>query len=105
MAQQHETCNCINEHTLAMLQSFDERGSNLFISEERMVMFKKLGENSFFQFGFSPENYPAVEAGILELTEEEVITHIECNLGGWFARKCQLDVALDSDGHVIQTEE
>jgi len=92
----------LNKH----LGSINERGANLFVSSEgtNMCFFKKLGDNFYFQFGFTPENYPSIESGVIEITDDQLIEHIHSNCDGWFARKCSLDVNLDSCGFVAGEE-
>ncbi|BCL73966.1 hypothetical protein TUMSATVNIG1_59520 (plasmid) [Vibrio nigripulchritudo] len=93
----------LNKH----LGSINERGANLFVSSEgsNMCFFKKLDDNVYFQFSFTPCNYPSVESGVIEISEEQLIEHIRTNCGGWFARKCSLDVALSADGYVIEGDD
>ncbi|USD35455.1 MULTISPECIES: hypothetical protein [Vibrio] len=88
------------------VSNLDERGANLFVSSEctNMCFFKKLADNVYFQFGFTPENYPAIESGIIEITDKQLIEHIHTNCGGWFARKCSLDVDLDNSGFVVELD-
>lgn len=85
------------------LGSFNEKGANLFVSSEsaNMCFFKKLGDHLFFQFGFTPDNYPAIESGVIEISDEELIDHIQKKCEGWKARKCSLDVPLDESGCVM----
>ncbi|MCG9579817.1 hypothetical protein L1D14_26810 [Vibrio tubiashii] len=93
----------LNRH----LGSINECGANLFVSSEgtNMCFFKKLGDGIYFQFGFTPENYPSIESGVIEITEEQLIEHIQTNCSGWFARKCSLDVMLDSCSYVLDAED
>ncbi len=91
--------------TVNQLTSFSERGASLFVSEsgEQLVLFKKLADDQYFQFGFTSDNYPSVSAGIIEITDSELLAHINDRCMGWYARKNDIGVALEDDYTVIGT--
>jgi len=86
-------------------ESISERGNNLFVCEEcaKLVFFSKVNDTQYFQFAFTPGNYPAVDSGIIDLTDSDLTEHIQSNLVGWFAKKCNVDgVVLDDSGYVSE---
>tara|TARA_Y100001936_G_scaffold251369_1_gene307122 strand:- start:183 stop:722 length:540 start_codon:yes stop_codon:yes gene_type:complete len=81
--------------------NMDERGANLFTSEGgNVAFFKKVSDTQYFQFAFTPGNSPAIESGIVDMTDVELVEHINENLDTWHVIKCQLDEIYIEDGLV-----
>lgn len=84
-----------------------ERGNNLFVEKETgsIAFFSKVDEVNFLQFTYTPDNYPAVDMRIVEISEKRLCMHINENLLGWSANKCQLEgVILDENCTVVGTD-
>lgn len=88
------------------LYSFSERGANLYVSEthESFVFFKRLSNTQHFQFAFNSNNYPSVEAGVIEISREELISHVKEHCQGWYARKNELGLELNDGLTVVGYE-
>ncbi len=92
-----------SDEIVMYLREFNEVGQNLFVDDDGLnfVLFKKLSDECYFQFAFNSHNSPAVEAGLLDISTQELIEHIHTHCSGWYARKCQLDINLDTYGYVV----
>jgi hypothetical protein len=69
-----------------------ERGNNLFVTDDGDLFFiAELSKGNWLQVSYHSSNYPAFTLNTIQATEQEVATHINENLLGWYARKCNLD--------------
>lgn len=78
-----------------------ERGNYAFHNEEgSAVLFAQVDDRYWLQVAYTPMNYPAWEVSKFQGAEENLVNHINENLGGWTIDKTQCDLN-ESDGVVI----
>jgi len=82
-----------------------ERGNYAFHNEEGCaVLFARVDGRYWLQSAYSPMNYPSWEVSKFQGAEENLINHINENLGGWYIDKTQRDLN-ESDGFVIGADD
>lgn len=85
--------------------SLNERGNTYLSNCGSHVLFIKLNEEEYFQAALTPANYPSWEIGIISLTDEQLVSHINGKLVGWTVNKCNLDGVNIEDDEVVSIEE
>lgn len=71
--------------------SLCERGGTLLVTEDgSMVAWLPVGDK-FLEVTYNPDNYPALNVVPTDLTEAQIVKHINDNLVGWYVRKCNLE--------------
>lgn len=80
-----------------------ERGNNLFVTDDGNLFFiAELSKGNWLQVSYHPSNYPAFTLNTTQATEQEIAEHINENLLGWYARKCNLAGVYLADGYVSE---
>jgi hypothetical protein len=83
-----------------------ERGNTLLeTGEGNMVAWLDLEGNHRLQVSWCPDNYPALNVSVIELTDEQLAAHINDKCGGWLIRKCNIDGVNDENGSVAGKDE
>lgn len=85
--------------------SMSERGNNLFVTNEssKLAFFSKVSDTQYFQFAYTPCNYPTIESNIIDLTDAELTEHINSNFVGWHVSKCNVEgIKIDNEGCVAE---
>ena len=84
-----------------------ERGQNLFTETDGNGDFTAwfaIGD-LWLEIDWRQNNYPALNVRIKPISELDLATHINENLRGWFASKCNIQgVNLNSAGFVIDPD-
>ena len=85
-------------------ETLNERGGTLLVDEEgNMVAWLPVGDK-FLEITYNEDNYPALNVGPAGGTADEIVAHINKNLGGWYVRKCNLEgINMTNDNEVIET--
>jgi hypothetical protein len=80
-----------------------ERGNILLTGDDgNMVAWLTLEGDRRLEVTFNPGNYPALNVGVVTLTDEQLAAHINGNLGGWHVRKCNIEGVNVENGYVAE---
>jgi hypothetical protein len=83
--------------------SLDERGNTLLVNDgDDMLAWLDLVGNHRLQVSYCPGNHPALNVGVVELTEEQLAAHINSRCAGWLVRKCNCDGVNIVGGYVAE---
>jgi len=84
-------------------ETLDEHGGTLLVDDDgNMVAWLPIG-NGFLEVSYNGDNYPALNVSPCDSTEQEIVDHINKNLGGWYVRKCNLKgINVTNDNEVIE---
>jgi hypothetical protein len=81
-----------------------ERGNTLLVDDDgNMVAWIDIDMsfNRRMEVAFTPDNYPALSVGIVQLTDEQLAKHIRTKCGDWYARKLNIEGVELVDSHVV----
>jgi hypothetical protein len=82
-----------------------ERGNNLFVDEDGgLIFWGRLQDGGWLEIEFQPKNSPALSIHTTNLDPLNLAKHINLNLLGWYARKCNIDGVNLENGYVVARE-
>jgi len=78
-----------------------ERGNYAFHNQTgHAVLFARVDDKFWLQAAYSPGNYPAWDVSKFQGSEENLVNHINDNLGSWYIDKTQCDLN-ENDGVLV----
>lgn len=84
-----------------------ERGNTWLVYEDgdRQYFLADLGGDTWLETTINPANYPGFTVRTITGSKDKMVAHIQEEWVGAFARKCNLEVKLDSTGHVVDLDD
>jgi hypothetical protein len=70
-----------------------ERGNTLLSTGEgNIIAWLSLGDNNMrLEVSYCPDNYPALNVKVVNLTDTQLAEHINTKLQGWLIHKCNIE--------------
>jgi len=72
-------------------EEFCERGGTWLSNDDgRHIMWTPMDSELYLEAAVNPDNYPGFVVKVIRSTEQSLVDHINENLVGWYARRCNL---------------